>query len=67
MIGKLIRIAAVLVAFLSLLVTGALWLIGSAFSLTDRFNGPHTGTLAVIGLLEICLLVVLTQVYRRAG
>jgi hypothetical protein len=62
---KILRVVIILGALGSLLMTTALLLIGAAFSLTDRFNGPHTRTLAGIILGEMCLLAVLWRVYRR--
>lgn len=61
---KILRVVVILGALGSVLVTAALLLIGAAFSLTDRFNGPHTQTLAGIVLVEMCLLILLWRVYR---
>ena len=38
--GRLMRVVAVLAMIWSALVTGFLVLLGAAFSMTDRFNGP---------------------------
>ena len=61
----ILRVVVILAAVGSMLITTVLLLMGAAFSLTDRFNGPHTRTMAGIILGEIGLLVILWRVYRR--
>ena len=62
--AKIIRILIVFGEICSLLASGFLWLMGAAFSLTDRFNGPHTTVMTAIVLVEVGLLCLFAQAYR---
>ena len=60
-----IRILAIIGAIWSLVVSFSLLVLGAAFSLTDMFNGPHTGVMIGTVLLELWLLFALYRAYSQ--